>query len=212
MEKKQGIFKEFRLAGKQNPVVAIALLWVSFMPSIGSLVFVPLAVRYNSFLSELDFADFSTVFLGLLVSIFLMGLALMPTTLIAGLSGFIFGWQAFPWLVLGYTLATLLGYGWGKKLSGESLDVILEKYPKAKTMLVRKSGRMGELIFFVRLSPVIPFAMSNLIFALIKSGWKKLVIFGTIGMLPRTTLVFISGTLANDLYTAIKQDGVSGKV
>ncbi len=71
---------------------------------------------------------------------------------------------------------------------------------------------MGELIFFVRLSPIIPFALSNLMFALLKSGWKKLVIFGTIGMLPRTTLVFISGTLANDLYTAIRQDGVSEKV
>lgn len=212
MEKKQGIFKEFRLAGKQNPVVALALLWVSLMPSIGSLVFVPLAVTYNSFLTELDFGDFITVSTGLLVSIILMGLALMPTTLIAGLSGFIFGWQAFPWLVLGYTLATLLGYGWGKKLSGESLDLILDKYPKAKIMLERKSGRLGELIFFVRLSPVIPFALSNLMFALMKSGWKKLVIFGTIGMLPRTTLVFVSGTLASDLYTAIRQDGINGKV
>ncbi len=212
MEKKQGIFKEFKIAGKQNPVVAFALLWVSFMPSIGSLVFVPLAVKFNSFLSELDFGDFITVLTGLLISILLMGLALMPTTLIAGISGFIFGWQAFPWLVLGYTLATLLGYGWGKKLGGGSLEIILDKYPKAKTMLERKSGRMGELIFFVRLSPVIPFALSNLMFALLKSGWKKLVIFGTIGMLPRTTLVFISGTLAIDLYTAIRQEGVSGKV
>ena len=132
------------MAGKQNPIVALALLWVSFMPSIGSLLFVPLAVKYNSFLSELDFADFKTVLSGLLVSIMLMGLALMPTTLIAGISGFIFGWQVFPWLVLGYTLATLLGYGWGKKLSGNSLELILDKYPKAKTMLEEKSGHMGE--------------------------------------------------------------------
>jgi uncharacterized membrane protein YdjX (TVP38/TMEM64 family) len=97
-------------------------------------------------------------------------------------------------------------------LSGDSLELILDKYPKAKKMLERKSGRMGELIFFVRLSPVIPFALSNLMFALLKSGWKKLVIYGAIGMLPRTTLVFVSGTLASDLYTAIKQEGINGKV
>jgi uncharacterized membrane protein YdjX (TVP38/TMEM64 family) len=212
MEKKQGIFKEFKIAAEQNPMVASALLWVSFMPSLGSLLFVPIAINYSSFLSQIDFTDATTVILGLLASILLMGLALMPTTLVAGLSGFILGWQAFPWLVLGYTLATLLGYGWGKKLSGDSLELILNKYPKAKKMLERKSGRMGELIFFVRLSPVIPFALSNLMFALLKSGWKRLVIYGTIGMLPRTTLVFVSGTLANDLYTAIRQNGVNGKV
>jgi uncharacterized membrane protein YdjX (TVP38/TMEM64 family) len=211
MEKKQGIFKEFKIAAEQNPVVASALLWVSFMPSLGSLLFVPVAFKYSSFLSQIDFTDAITVISGLLASILLMGLALMPTTLIAGLSGFILGWQSFPWLVLGYTLATLLGYGWGKKLGGESLEMILEKYPQAKNMLERKSGRIGELIFFVRLSPVIPFALSNLMFALLNSGWKKLVIFGTIGMLPRTTLVFVSGTLANDLYTAIKQEGIDGK-
>jgi uncharacterized membrane protein YdjX (TVP38/TMEM64 family) len=140
-----------------------------------------------------------------------MGLALMPTTLFAALSGFLFGWQAFIWVVVGYTLVMLLGYAWGKKLSGNSLEIILQQYPKAKDLLLKKEGKMGELVFFVRLSPVIPFALSNLLFSLIKSGWKKLVVFGTLGMLPRTTLVFFSGTIASNIYGAIQQEGVSGK-
>ncbi|GAB2631974.1 TVP38/TMEM64 family protein [Belliella aquatica] len=211
MKKKEGIFKRIQLIGKSNPAVALALIWVSLIPSICSLFLVPLAVSYLSVLELIDFTSLFTILVFVCTATLLMGLALMPTTLFAALSGFLFGWQSFIWVVIGYTLATLLGYAWGKKLGGNSLEVILQQYPKARDLLQKKEGRMGELIFFVRLSPVIPFALSNLLFALIKSGWKKLVIFGTLGMLPRTTLVFFSGTIASNIYGAVQQEGVSGK-
>jgi len=211
MKKKEGIFKRIQLIGKSNPAVALALIWVSLIPSICSLFLVPLAVSYLSILELIDFTSLFTILVFICSATLLMGLALMPTTLFAALSGFLFGWQAFIWVVVGYTLATLLGYAWGKKLSGNSLEIILQQYPKAKDLLLKKEGKMGELVFFVRLSPVIPFALSNLLFSLIKSGWKKLVVFGTLGMLPRTTLVFFSGTIASNIYGAIQQEGVSGK-
>lgn len=211
MKKKEGIFKRIQLIGKSNPAVALALIWVSLIPSICSLFLVPLAVSYLSVLELIDFTSLFTILVFVSTATLLMGLALIPTTLFAALSGFLFGWQAFIWVVIGYTLATLLGYAWGKKLGGNSLEVILQQYPKARDLLQKKEGRMGELIFFVRLSPVIPFALSNLLFALIKSGWKKLVVFGTLGMLPRTTLVFFSGTIASNIYGAVQQERVSGK-
>lgn len=211
MKKKEGIFKRIQLIGKSNPAVALALIWVSLIPSICSLFLVPLAVSYLSVLELIDFTSLFTILVFVCTATLLMGLALIPTTLFAALSGFLFGWQAFIWVVIGYTMATLLGYAWGKKLGGNSLEVILQQYPKARDLLQKKEGRMGELIFFVRLSPVIPFALSNLLFALIKSGWKKLVVFGTLGMLPRTTLVFFSGTIASNIYGAVQQEGVGGK-
>jgi uncharacterized membrane protein YdjX (TVP38/TMEM64 family) len=212
MEKKQSIFKEFKNAGRNNPKVAFAILWVTLMPSIGSLVTVPWALANSAWMSQLAFDNSITILIALLVSILLMGLALMPTTLIAGLSGFFLGWQAFPWLVMGYTLATVLGYAWGTGLGGNSLSLILNKYPKAEALIEKKKHNLGELIFFVRLSPVIPFAMSNLLFALMKSGYKKLVIFGTLGMLPRTLFVFFSGTLASSIYSAIMQKSGTGEI
>ncbi|EKB49197.1 hypothetical protein B879_02208 [Cecembia lonarensis LW9] len=211
MEKKRGIFKEFKEASRINPKMAAGILWVSIMPALGSMLAVPLALTNSKFLAEMNFYDPLTGSLALLTAVALMGFALMPTTMLAALSGFLLGWSAFPWLVLGYTLATLLGYGWGKGLGQDSLDLLLEKYPKAKALLDQKKGSIGELIFFVRLSPIIPFALSNLLFALMHSGWKKLVIFGTIGMLPRTTLVFLSGTMVSSMYEAIKSEGITGK-
>lgn len=211
MEKKQGFFKEFKEASQTNPIMAFAILWVSIMPSIGTIILVPLALANSQFLMALNFSDPFIAIGTLLIAAALMGFALMPTTMLAALSGFLLGWKAFIGLVLGYTLATLIGYAWGKKLSKNSGELLLERYPKAKRMLERKMGRIGELIFFVRLSPVIPFALSNLLFALLQSGWKKLIIFGTVGMLPRTGLVFLSGTLVSDMYQAIQTDGISGK-
>jgi uncharacterized membrane protein YdjX (TVP38/TMEM64 family) len=211
MEKKRSIFKELREAGRNNPKIALAILWVSLLPSIGSLIIVPWALYQSDWISSLDFGVFLIAFSALMVSILLMGFAIMPTTLIAGLAGFLLGWKAFPWLVLAYSIASLLGYGWGKGLSGENLDFLLEKYPKAKRLLDEKKENIGVLIFFVRLSPIIPFALSNLLFALLKSGWKKLILFGTLGMLPRTTLVFFSGTLVTDIYSALKTQGITGK-
>ena len=211
MGKKRSIFKEFKEAGRNNPKITFAVLWVSLMPSIGSFVLVPWTLHQSEWISLLDFSSPQVAFTALTVSTLLMGLAIMPTTLIAALSGFLLGWKAFPWLVLGYSMATLFGYAWGKSLSGESLDFLLHKYPKAKKLLEQKKENIGELIFFVRLSPIIPFALSNLLFALIKSGWVKLILFGTLGMLPRTTLVFFSGTLVSDIYSALKSEGISGK-
>lgn len=205
MTKKESIFKEFKDTARINPYVAIAMIWVTIMPSLGSLFLVPWTVSQADWLVKLDFFNPITVSVALLVSILLMGFALMPTTLVAGLSGFFIGWPVFPWLVLGYTLATVLGYAWGKKVGGDSLPIILSRYPKAANLIKRKEGKLGELIFFVRISPVIPFALSNLLFALMRSGYWKIVLFGTLGMLPRTTLVFFSGTLASSIYTAIRQ-------
>jgi len=211
MEKKQGIFKEFQSAYQINPALAFAILWVTLMPSVGSIIGIPFVVNGLNWIQELDFFSVSVIFPYLFLGTVIMGFALMPTTLVAGVSGFIFGWIAFPILFLAYNMASLLGYGWGKKLSGNSLDFLLAKYPKANALIETKRNRIGELVFFGRLSPILPFAISNLIFALLDVGWKRLLLFGSIGMLPRTVLVFWSGTVASDIYTAISQDGVSWK-
>jgi uncharacterized membrane protein YdjX (TVP38/TMEM64 family) len=206
MKKNRGIFKQFQALSKINPSVALALLWVSLAPSAGSFVIIPFLISHYDFLQQLDLREPMTVLAFLGCSTLLMGLALMPTTLIAGLAGFLFGWKVFIWLILGYTLAAMLGYIWGSALTGNSLELLLEQYPVLKNKL-SKSNRKGELVFFVRISPVIPFALSNLVFAMLKIGWYRLILFGSLGMLPRTTLVFFSGTLASDLTTALGQEG-----
>ena len=212
MNKNHSIFKQFKIIYAKNPWVFVAILWVSIVPSLGVL----LALRglYQSWgiLEVPDFMTFRVIFVYLSTCTLLMGLALLPTTFLAVLSGFVFGWQAFPFLVLAYSLASILGYLLGKRLGGDSLDDLLHHYPKAADLIQKRSNQMGRLVFYVRLSPVIPFALSNILFALLKVGLGPVVWAGLLGMLPRTLLAFLTGTLAISIYGAIQSDGEAWQV
>ncbi|WP_162341982.1 TVP38/TMEM64 family protein [Cyclobacterium salsum] len=203
MNKKPTIFKQLTVIYRRNPWVLLAFLWTATVPSLGSMLIVHwLYENWGEFvIPSLWAAD--TAFLYGIAGALLMGLALIPTTLFAILSGFLFGWQAFLLLVLAYSLASVLGYLGGRALDKDSLQHLLKPYPKAKDIIERKKDQMGKLVFFVRISPVVPFAISNLIFALLGSGLLRVVWFGLLGMLPRTFLAFFTGTLASSIQQAL---------
>ena len=134
-----------------------------------------------------------------------LGLALIPTTLCAVLSGFIFGWISLPFLIISYSLATIIGYMAGTLMDRDSLDFLLERYPKAGQLVRDKSAHPSQLIFFIRLSPFIPFALSNLLFSLVKINLGKIIWFGLWGMLPRTSLAFAAGVMAESLWAALEE-------
>lgn len=203
MNKKPTIFKQLTVIYRRNPWVLLAFLWTATVPSLGSVLIVHwLYENWGEFVIPSLWAADTALLYGIAGAL-LMGLALIPTTLFAILSGFLFGWQAFLLLVLAYSLASVLGYLGGRFLNKDSLQHLLKPYPKAKDIIERKKDQMGKLVFFVRISPVVPFAISNLIFALLGSGLQRVVWFGLLGMLPRTFLAFFTGTLASSIQQAL---------
>ena len=206
MSKKQSVFSRLRRLYSNNPGMVWAVGWVTVVPSLTSLIILNSLYGNPSFLGQFEFLIWSFVTYYTIASSLLMGLALLPTTFLAVLSGFFFGWISLPFLILGYTLATIIGYQIGKKLDKGSLDFLLENYPKAAQMIVDKRNKISQLIFFVRLSPVIPFALSNLLFALLKINLRKVVWMGLWGMLPRTFLAFTTGVVAESLVGALEEN------
>lgn len=198
MTKKGSIFKTIVEYFKGHPIGILGWLWVSLMPPLGSMFFlwnyqILEGIRLDTFLNILIYIGITGV---------MMGLAFLPTTFIASASGFFFGWIAFPLLVIAYAFATILGYKLGQQANASLLDVLFSKHPQLKEELeVRKSKEMN-LIFFVRISPIIPFAVSNFIFASMKIPLKKVLIFGILGMLPRTLIAFGTGVIANSFLSA----------
>lgn len=176
------------------------------MPTLGSYLSLQVLFSYYEGLNIPHLHNPAYAILFVITASFLMGMAFIPTTLLTALTGFIWGWVAFPLLIVAYTLATVIGYSLGLRVSKEELNLLLDQYPKAQALVEEKRDKMGSLIFFIRLSPVIPFAFSNVLFALLKTGIKRIVWFGLWGMLPRTTLVFASGTLAESLYLAVRDE------
>lgn len=131
-----------------------------------------------------------------------MGLALIPTTLTSLLTGYLLGWFGFPIMVLAYSLANVLGYLLGHYLNIDFRDFVFQKYPDLELAFKKRMQRIGSLIFFVRISPVIPFAISNFLFASLKIPLKQVLVYGIPGMLPRTLMAFLAGIIASDFLEA----------
>ena len=209
MSKKQSVFSRLKALYSSNPLMAWAVGWVSFVPSFVSLIVLNTLYTDPSYLGQIDFSSADFLFYYTVVTSLLMGFALLPTTFLAIFSGFAFGWLSLPFLVLGYTFATIIGYQIGKKLDKGSLGFLLANYPKAAQVITDKKNKISQLIFFVRLSPVIPFALSNLLFSLLKIDLKKVVWMGLWGMLPRTLLAFTTGVVGESLVGALEENSGS---
>ena len=61
-----------------------------------------------------------------------------------------------------------------------------------------------KIIFFTKLSPVLPFAITNLLFAVSGAKLKNIILGGFLGMIPRTLLAVYSGTQAKEIATLIQ--------
>jgi len=200
MTKKGRIFKTIRRYFGSHPAGIFAWLWVTTMPFVGSVIF---ATQY-SLLEAYQLHTGLDYFVFTAIEALLMGLALLPTTLIALASGFYFGWMSLPFLILGYSLASVLGYALGKITNMGFTELLFKKNPTFHKAVQSRKGKEGSLVFFVRISPVVPFSVSNFLFASMNIKLWKVLVYGIPGMLTRTVIAFAAGVLASS-YLAAKE-------
>ncbi len=198
MTKKGSIFKILGEYFRTHPAAVAGWIWVSAAPVIGSLVL----LSSYFWLEQISLDSFLDHLLLSLSIALVLGLAVVPTTLTAMALGFFLGWTGFPDLLVGYFLANGLGYTLGKRLNADFLKVLYLKNPELEMELEQRTQHPERLIFFVRISPVIPFAISNFLFASLNISLRKVILFGIPGMLPRTFLAFATGKFANSFLGA----------
>ncbi|MEP1085378.1 VTT domain-containing protein [Algoriphagus sp.] len=198
MTKKGRIFKTIQTYFASHPVGIFAWLWVVTMPIIGSAA---LATNYD-LLEHVILQSAWDYFLYTAIGALLMGLALLPTTLVALASGFYFGWWSLPFLIVGYSLASVLGFTLGKITNLGFTKLLYKRNPKFKKEIETRKEKEGSLIFFVRISPIVPFAVSNFLFASMNIKLWKVLVFGIPGMLTRTVIAFSAGVLASSFLSA----------
>lgn len=200
MTKKVSIFKTIATYFRAYPLATLGWVWVTVMPGIGSLVLLANYTIPSYFVLENALSHLIFTF-GIAL---LLGLALLPTTLTALATGYFFGWAGFPGIFFGYFVANVIGYSLGKILNADFLPLLSAQKPELKQELESRIKRPESLVFFIRISPIIPFAISNFLFASLKVDLKKVLLFGIPGMLPRTLIAFATGLFANSLMDAQK--------
>jgi uncharacterized membrane protein YdjX (TVP38/TMEM64 family) len=198
MTKKDSIFKDLVRYFRSHSITTLGWIWVSFVPLLGSLL---LSTRYQE-LEQISVTGIGEQVLLVLALTLLVGLALLPTTFTALASGFFWGWTVFPHLVIAYLLANVLGYSLGKWLNADFRTILYARHPSLQEEIEKRIEQPAGLVFFVRISPLIPFAISNFLFASLGIPLSKIIRFGLPGMLPRTILAFASGMAAQSFLEA----------
>ena len=134
-----------------------------------------------------------------------MTFALTPTTVIALLCGYFLGFYAVLPVVVSYSLASLGGFYLSNSLGSNFQDVIRTSYPKLDSFIHKMSDKSPvSFVIFSRISPVLPFAVMNIVLPFIGIKIKPFFWGGMLGMLPRTLLAIIVGKLAKDILILIE--------
>ncbi len=135
-----------------------------------------------------------------LCTILTMSFALTPTTFIAALAGFLFGWPGLGGLLLSYPLAAILGRGLGLVWFQKWGQLPLFQQERYVSFRRRLEERPFWVLVMARLSPVLPFAMTNVLLGQLRLSWPIYLLATVVGMLPRTLLSFFAGINIADIW------------
>ena len=153
---------------------------------------------------EIQHFTFQNWVIAFIIACFTMAFALTPTTFVALLSGYFLAWQAFIPVAITYWVASFLGFKTAQMIDGGRFLKILSEKPKVKQVLENLQKDEFKIILLARLSPVLPFAVTNVLFSFSGTKLRNFLTAGFLGMLPRTILSIWIGTQAQEIRKLIE--------
>lgn len=175
-------------------------------PALFSSWFV--AFFYSSF--QVLGSQVSSMAIFYLCTVFTMAFALTPTTFVAVISGYFFGFWGLLGIMLSYPLAAILGLFFGKWVNKWIIGSEFFNHSTLKTFMDKLAERQFFLFFFCRLSPFLPFAMTNVALSRMRLNFGSYIAGTMVGMFPRTLLFFLAGMQTHDIVTFIQHPTTSG--
>ncbi|MVM32244.1 hypothetical protein GO755_19505 [Spirosoma sp. HMF4905] len=177
--------------------------------SVTPIVFTSL-LTYYAVVHEAAIAGFTAwQWAGITVACAITSAGLTPPTMLALIFGYFLGWQAVvPLFVINFggILFINMLVRW---LDHERFLAFIRRNPKAQSVLDRILNNELEVIFFAKLSPILPFGLTNLLFALSGAKLKNILLGGFLGMTPRTILAIWSGHEAREIRTLLENPNQS---
>ena len=128
---------------------------------------------------------------------------LAPGAILTIGAGFAFGlWKGFLAVSAGATLGAALAFLVARFIARQKIEAIAKRNEKFRT-IDNAIGKQGtKLIFLLRLSPVIPFNLSNYFYGLTGVKFWPYVLASWIGMMPGTFLYVYIGTAGKAAISA----------
>jgi uncharacterized membrane protein YdjX (TVP38/TMEM64 family) len=194
IQKIAGYLKEL---GKLTPIALIT----TFLPIIGGSVLLMVAYPLAFWLRDNWQIGAVLFFLGIII---FCGLSILTTNIVGVIAGWAFGFElGITILITAVVSAATVSFLIHSRIVGGTLPHVFEKHPKAQVVyqaLVGQSIRRTTLIIFLlRLSPAMPFALTNFLMASARVPLKSFIVGTFGGMLPRSTAVVFFGSRLSEL-------------
>src|SRR5437899_1654150 len=120
---------------------------------------------------------------------------LAPGAILTIGAGFAFGlWKGFLAVSAGATLGAALAFLVARFIARDKIEAIAQRNDKFRTIDSAIGKQGAKLVFLLRLSPVIPFNLSNYFYGLTAVKFWPYVLASWIGMMPGTLLYVYIGT------------------
>jgi uncharacterized membrane protein YdjX (TVP38/TMEM64 family) len=200
----------FVRAGRSITSLGMLGPWTAFTvlaPAAGAVVLATTTADWLPFLQQAGVP-------GLIGStVLLAGLSLVPTHAASLVSGFLYGTSGGSLIALvAIALAAVLGYFLSLMLVGGRLQVAIAARPRAAAVhqaLVHAGVlRTMTLIALVRLSPVMPFACTNLLLAASGVRFAPFMVGSVVGLFPRIAAVAVAGAALGELDLGAGSSGI----
>ncbi|MFC5412303.1 TVP38/TMEM64 family protein [Larkinella bovis] len=180
---------------------ALIGLILSVVPVLFSSVLTYLTVSYEPVIAQFNAWEW----LGLTAACCLTSaFALTPPTFLALIFGYFLGWNSLLPLFALNMICILLVNRMINWVDQDRFVRFIEENQKAKKVLEQIREQELKVIFFTKLSPVLPFAVTNLVFALSGARLRNILLGGFLGMIPRTFIAVWTAQQAKEIQTLIE--------
>jgi uncharacterized membrane protein YdjX (TVP38/TMEM64 family) len=191
------IYNSLKELGKLTPIAFIT----AFLPMLGSATLLIVALPLGNWLRENWEIGGGFFLLGVFI---FCGLALLPTNVIGIIGGWAFDFPlGIALLISGIIGAALISFLIHTRIAGNRLPQIFNAHPKAKVIYKALVGqsvwRTTLIIFLLRMSPAMPFALTNFLMASARVPLKSYLIGTFFGMIPRSSAVVFVGAGLSEL-------------
>jgi len=125
------------------------------------------------------------------------GLLVIPLTMLIAATGIVFGpWLGMLYSLLGATLSAVFVYGIGREVGRDAVRRVAGRRINDLSRRIAKRGLLAML--FVRIVPIAPFSIINLVAGASHLGFRDFLLGTILGLLPGTILIsfFVDRILA----------------
>lgn len=172
------------------------IVWMAVVPLLFSSYVMIFALNNEDVILNWPYTNWLLFFLA---TCFSMAFALTPTTFIALISGYFLGWKGLTFILAEYLVASWLGYMLANYLDQGRFLTTIKQIPKVNHFIKGLNANQFGIIVLSRISPVLPFAIMNVVLSMIGVRLKDFLWAGFLGMLPRTIIFLWIGSQAKAL-------------